>query len=247
MLRSVRSFGFMVALIGSMALAAPSFAMSKGEIRNVQEKLILLGYEPGGIDGVMGGKTRKAVKAFQKDAEIRADGIVGPKTLAMLDSFTSKGGAAGVSAANNQLDIYEDVLTDRLTSGAVQLPTRYGQVSVSRAGAGRYAISINGQTVATTSKGKGLPRFSRTFQLPSEDVILITSPMNKKDCKLEHLVLAVRADGSFTAPQPLGTCREMFGGVVENDRVVFPAPREKNPSWRLEDSWIYQSGHVEQK
>ncbi|MXN46044.1 hypothetical protein GR138_12670 [Shinella kummerowiae] len=50
----------------------------------VQERLIALGYKPGPADGIDGPKTREAVKAFQRDKGVTADGIAGPVTLALL-------------------------------------------------------------------------------------------------------------------------------------------------------------------
>lgn len=50
----------------------------------VQERLIALGRNPGPADGKDGPKTREAIKGFQRDNGLSADGIVGPKTLAVL-------------------------------------------------------------------------------------------------------------------------------------------------------------------
>lgn len=52
---------------------------------DLQQRLELLGYDPGPIDGVPGRRTIAAVKAFQEDAGLTVDGIVGPKTLAALN------------------------------------------------------------------------------------------------------------------------------------------------------------------
>jgi hypothetical protein len=52
--------------------------------REIQGALARLGYDPGPVDGMWGSRTRAAVKAFQADAGLIADGIVGPKTRARL-------------------------------------------------------------------------------------------------------------------------------------------------------------------
>lgn len=248
-LRGLRLALVPAVVVLSLGLASPSLALSKSQTLDVQEKLTLLGYTPGSLDGKMGRQTKSAVRAFQKDAGIGVDGIVGPRTMAMLNEFVGKGGPQGrLPAANNQLDIYEDVLTDRLASGRVTLPTRYGQVEAVRTGAGRYSLSINGQVVASSPKGQGMPRFSRSFELPGEDVILITTPVNLKGgCKLEHTVMVIRANGTFLPPTRVGNCQPVLGGVIETDRVVFPFPPERTPSWRLEESWIYQAGNITQQ
>lgn len=56
----------------------------------LQTALIQRGYTCGssGADGVFGAKTESAVKAFQKDHGLTADGICGPKTWEAIDSAT---------------------------------------------------------------------------------------------------------------------------------------------------------------
>lgn len=56
------------------------------EVRDVQRRLHELGYEPGPVDGIFGPRTEQAVRAFQRDAQLRDDGIVGPRTKANLEA-----------------------------------------------------------------------------------------------------------------------------------------------------------------
>jgi uncharacterized protein len=56
---------------------------SRRVIREVQKRLAALGYTPGTADGVMGRKTRTAIKAFQRDAGLIATGEA-TETLAKL-------------------------------------------------------------------------------------------------------------------------------------------------------------------
>ena len=54
----------------------------RGEaVKEVQERLISLGYLEGPADGAFGPKTEAAVLAFQKDRGLDATGIVGEATL----------------------------------------------------------------------------------------------------------------------------------------------------------------------
>jgi hypothetical protein len=55
-----------------------------GSVKQLQERLKELGFDPGPIDGDFGPKTRAAVIAFQTDRGIRIDGIVGPETWGKL-------------------------------------------------------------------------------------------------------------------------------------------------------------------
>ena len=58
---------------------------SKGDaVKELQELLLKLGYDPGGIDGSFGGGTAEAVRKFQADHNIGVDGIVGNETWKAL-------------------------------------------------------------------------------------------------------------------------------------------------------------------
>ncbi|WP_031433017.1 peptidoglycan-binding domain-containing protein [Methylomarinum vadi] len=58
---------------------------SQGDfVREIQGKLLELGFEPGPIDGLFGECTRRAVVCFQQSRKLEADGIVGPITANAL-------------------------------------------------------------------------------------------------------------------------------------------------------------------
>jgi Putative peptidoglycan binding domain/CHAP domain len=54
------------------------------DVRAVQRRLAVLGFDPGPIDGAYGPATERAVRAFQSSAGLEVDGVVGPKTRASL-------------------------------------------------------------------------------------------------------------------------------------------------------------------
>lgn len=54
-------------------------------VKKLQEKLNSLGYSCGNADGDYGRKTAEAVRKFQRDNGLTADGIAGPKTLEAID------------------------------------------------------------------------------------------------------------------------------------------------------------------
>jgi len=54
-------------------------------VRDLQDALRTLGFDPGPVEGVFGAKTESAVKAFQQSREIPADGIVGRVTWINID------------------------------------------------------------------------------------------------------------------------------------------------------------------
>ena len=70
------------------------------EVKNLQNKLIELGYLSGKADGVFGTKTASAVKAFQKASKLTADGVAGAKTLSSLESASPAGTSSSGSSAS---------------------------------------------------------------------------------------------------------------------------------------------------
>lgn len=70
----------------SIALAsAPAFAAKGSEsVRKAQEALKSKGFDPGPVDGVVGAKTRAAVREYQKQNKIRPTGHLGGETYGSL-------------------------------------------------------------------------------------------------------------------------------------------------------------------
>lgn len=71
-----------------------SKTVAKGDTGNtvlqVQSKLNQLGYDLS-ADGIFGRNTKAAVRHFQDVTGLQVDGIVGPNTHAMLDSYVNDG------------------------------------------------------------------------------------------------------------------------------------------------------------
>ena len=59
-------------------------------VKTIQNILKKKGYYQSQIDGIFGNKTKKAVKEFQRDANIGVDGIVGPVTKKYLTASSKK-------------------------------------------------------------------------------------------------------------------------------------------------------------
>ena len=56
----------------------------KSEIKKVQKKLNELGYDCGTPDGIMGKKTKKALKEYQEDYNLTVDGVIGKEVKKSL-------------------------------------------------------------------------------------------------------------------------------------------------------------------
>jgi peptidoglycan hydrolase-like protein with peptidoglycan-binding domain len=64
------------------------------DVKVLQESLIALGYSCGkwGADGEFGKATRNAVMAFQQDASLAVNGVVGPETVAAINALLPESG-----------------------------------------------------------------------------------------------------------------------------------------------------------
>jgi putative chitinase len=75
------------------------------DVKDLQQKLKDLGFDPNGVDGNFGPGTKAAVVAFQQSKGLQADGIAGPATLAALQAATAGtttgGGAVDGSVATS--------------------------------------------------------------------------------------------------------------------------------------------------
>ena len=71
------------------------------EIRRIQERLRELTHYNGAVDGLFGPQTETAVRAFQENRGLSADGVVGPETWNLLfsnftfDNFAKRVGKRG--------------------------------------------------------------------------------------------------------------------------------------------------------
>ena len=100
---------------------------SQGEaVRTIQTKLKRWGYYTGTVDGVYGSKTVEAVKYFQRQNGLTADGVCGERTLAALGMSASGGNGSSASASRND----DFTLLCRMISAEARGEPYTGQVAV---------------------------------------------------------------------------------------------------------------------
>ncbi|MFH0739359.1 MAG: peptidoglycan-binding domain-containing protein [Candidatus Omnitrophota bacterium] len=75
----------------------PPLGSSKPTTRDIQTALKNAGYYTGAIDGKIGPMSKKAIEAFQKANNLKADGKVGSKTWAVLSKHLSASASEPVS------------------------------------------------------------------------------------------------------------------------------------------------------
>lgn len=117
------------------ASGAPPSAVS---IRAAQRHLAALGYDPGRADGVLGKKTKNAIKHFQVDAELAVDGELTPRIEVFLEKAYSQqragntatgqqGNAAGGAVAlKSAIPSYETGDVYVYSDGRVETVSRVG-------------------------------------------------------------------------------------------------------------------------
>lgn len=77
--------------VSDMSLEFDISRSNKTEIQKVQTQLIELGYNPGKTDGLLGEKTKEAIKNFQRDNVLKATGKLNKQTKEKLKIATEKG------------------------------------------------------------------------------------------------------------------------------------------------------------
>ncbi len=94
------------------------------EVRQIQRKLKELGLYSGSVDGIYGTGTQRAVRQFQKNCGLTADGIAGPKTLLYL------GLGSGSSSSTNGYSSNDIYLLAKVIAAEARGESYTGQVAV---------------------------------------------------------------------------------------------------------------------
>jgi len=141
--------------------AIPAMAQGTASVRDAQQALKDKGFDPGPVDGVNGPATKAAVKKFQTDQNIAADGVLGPKTLDALgvkhqesqDQIATSGEnvkrsytKGGKTVAEGTKDAAKDVKHGEVGEGAVDFGKGVGK-GVAKMGEG------TGHAVKNVAKG----------------------------------------------------------------------------------------------
>lgn len=112
----------LISLVFPQNVLALSKRGSRGEeVRNIQSRLIKWGYMTGSADGIYGEKTEAAVKKFQKNHGLTADGIAGPATLSKIGLPSS----SSTSSHNSDVN-----LLARVVNGEARGESYEGQVAI---------------------------------------------------------------------------------------------------------------------
>ncbi len=86
---------FSAAVLSLPLLAHPAQSASREEVKAIQVTLKQQGYSPGPIDGILGSRTAKALREFQKHKKLPVTGKIDQATAEQLQA------AIGPSAPTN--------------------------------------------------------------------------------------------------------------------------------------------------
>ncbi|MDD2234725.1 MAG: glycosyl hydrolase family 18 protein [Desulfitobacteriaceae bacterium] len=115
------------------------------EVRELQQLLINWGYNPGPVDGIFGIRTEQAVRLFQRDRGLAADGLVGPQTWPAL-LFQQPGGR-----------LYTIQASDTFYKLAQRFKVSLENLLAANAGVNPNNLRI-GQVIGIPAPGPGLTR-----------------------------------------------------------------------------------------
>ena len=142
------------ATLSALGIGGSSTALRRGStgssVRKVQQKLLNWGYYSGSVDGVYGSATEAAVRKFQRNNGLTADGICGVKTLSAL-GLSSLASSSHTTSANNG-DVY---LLARIISAEARGESYRGQVAVGAVVMNRVRSSKFPNTLAGVIYQKG--------------------------------------------------------------------------------------------
>src|SRR6187399_1483428 len=79
--------------------------MAGPDVLALQQRLTALGYAPGRLDGVYGSATIAALRSFQRECALAADGVVGPATRHALMARGSVNGPVGLRRRPSKLGL----------------------------------------------------------------------------------------------------------------------------------------------
>ena len=123
-------------LLSGLLATVPAFAQGSGTIKSVQRALKSKGFDPGEFDGVNGPSTRAAIKKYQAQQNLTADGRLGPKTLDSLgvkeaapttqlkasgDNLKNSYGSGGKDIGTGSKEMVDDVKGGHVGDGAVDV------------------------------------------------------------------------------------------------------------------------------
>jgi peptidoglycan hydrolase-like protein with peptidoglycan-binding domain len=115
----------------ALSLCFAPFMLAQGHpsVRAAQQVLKDKGFDPGPVDGIMGPRTRAAIRSYQEKNTLDADGKLGPQTLASLGVGEAAPGTKMKTAGTNIKESYSSGAKDIGEGGkALGSDVKHGEV-----------------------------------------------------------------------------------------------------------------------
>lgn len=142
------------ATLSALGIGGSSATLRKGSqgsgVRQVQQRLLNWGYYSGSVDGIYGSATEAAVRKFQRNNGLTADGICGVRTLSAM-GLSSLSNASHTTSSDNG-SVY---LLARIISAEARGESYRGQVAVGAVVMNRVRSSQFPNTLAGVIYQKG--------------------------------------------------------------------------------------------
>ncbi|WP_066497700.1 M14 family metallopeptidase [Abyssisolibacter fermentans] len=134
------------------------YGSSGTDVIEIQSLLKQIGYNPGPIDGYFGTQTENAVKAFQRDNGLVADGIIGPNTYQIINTLL------------NGYDIYYIQPGDTLWLLAQRYYTTVNSILAANPGINPYALMIGQKIIVPYGIDVVDTNISYTYEIMERDI-----------------------------------------------------------------------------
>lgn len=139
-------FCFILILILTSSFSIESTAISKygsrgNEVKEIQRRLKNWDYYNGTVDGIFGTKTKTAVKKFQKNNGLIADGIAGKKTL---EKMGIHGYENNKTSSNSNINLLARVISAEARGESYRGQVAVGAVILNRVSHSSFPDTISG-------------------------------------------------------------------------------------------------------
>lgn len=200
----------------------PGSLLAGDDVFALQRRLLELGFKVGRVDGYFGPETEAALREFQRNVGIAADGTCGPFTLKMLAQLAPmvSGGAPNAMRAQERIRDAGPQLGGKIVvidpSPGQHLPPEYAERAAEIVH--DLAARIEGRLVATgvqaflTASRNGRHRAPATGDHAEEIERAVFA--NRADA---HLCISLAVDAS-TNPDACGVATYFFGSEKHNTR-----------------------------